>query len=165
MFLSNSEFLDIIKNTNLFAFDLIINDSNNKILLAKRENEPAKDFFFVPGGRVFKNENLNIAFERILKTEVNISKNDISNVQFLGLYNHLYENNTFNNKSNTHYIVFTVIISIKENVVINLDTQHSEYMFLPVKELIASTQVHQYVKNYFIDNSDNQFLMDIYCDK
>ena len=43
--LSNDEFKSIIKLTPLVAFDMII-EYDNKILLGKRINNPARGFYF-----------------------------------------------------------------------------------------------------------------------
>ena len=55
MFLPKDEYSKIIKQTPLVSIDVCILKGRN-ILLGKRINPPAKDFFFVPGGRIFKSE-------------------------------------------------------------------------------------------------------------
>ena len=49
MYLKKEEFLETIKNTPLVAIDLIIENDSGEILLGKRNNNPAKNFWFVPG--------------------------------------------------------------------------------------------------------------------
>jgi len=39
------------------------------LLVGLRTNEPAKNYYFVPGGVIRKNETIELAFERILKAE------------------------------------------------------------------------------------------------
>jgi colanic acid biosynthesis protein WcaH len=150
--------MDVIKNTNLFAFDLIIKDHENKFLLAKRDNLPAKGFLFVPGGRVYKNENLNDAFSRVLLEELGLKMNDFSYVKYKGLYNHIYEDNFYENPSfNTHYIIYAVELKLKDVITINLDEQHSEYAFMSIRDILSNHSVHLYTKNYFIDRPGNLF--------
>ena len=62
--LSNDEFKSIIKLTPLIAFDMII-EYNDNILLGKRINNPAKGFYFIPGGRILKFLSLIIMSEKI----------------------------------------------------------------------------------------------------
>ena len=156
--LNNSDFMNVIKNTNLFAFDLIIKDHENKVLLAKRNNMPAKGFLFVPGGRVYKNENLNDAFSRILLEELGLKINDFSCVKYKGLYNHIYKDNFYENPNfNTHYIVYAVELKVKNVITINLDEQNSEFLFMSVENVLSNHSVHLYTKNYFIDRPDNLF--------
>ena len=57
MFLSKSDFSIVISKTPLIAIDLCI-VKDKKILLGKRINPPAKDFFFVPGSRILKDETI-----------------------------------------------------------------------------------------------------------
>ena len=156
--LSNKDFKNIIKNTNLFAFDLIIKNNNDEVLLAKRNNKPAQGMYFVPGGRVFKNENLNDAFNRILNQEIGLKISDFKNIFYKGLYNHIYKDNVYGDtRFNTHYIVYAIELQLKKNINIFLDNQHSDYKFINIKDLLMDVDVHQYVKNYFIDNPNNKF--------
>lgn len=58
MRLSDEDFLNIIDKTPLIAIDLIIKNPDGDVLLGKKLNEPAKDKWFVPGGRILKNESI-----------------------------------------------------------------------------------------------------------
>ena len=115
MFLSNSDFSSVIKNTPLVSLDLCITN-NKKLLLGKRINPPAKNYYFVPGGRILKSEKLNDAMNRILKFELGFSmhekyKNSVTNI---GVYEHFYENNYLDNsKFSTHYVVVAYLIPFK----------------------------------------------------
>ena len=65
MHLSKKEFLEVITRTPLVSIDLVIRDPKNRILLGFRTNEPAKNKWFVPGGRIKKGENIEEAFKRV----------------------------------------------------------------------------------------------------
>jgi colanic acid biosynthesis protein WcaH len=150
----------VIEHTNLFAFDLVIKNNFNQVLLAKRENMPAKGFWFVPGGRVHKNEDLNDAFKRILSSETGLNINSFKSMKQIGLYNHIYDENFFDENSfNTHYIVYSIELFLKDNSIENivLDKQHNMYRFVDIKNLLSDNLVHQNVKNYFLQESDNMF--------
>ena len=43
-------FKTIVNSTPLVSIDLIIKNSNNEILIGKRINKPAKDYYFTIGG-------------------------------------------------------------------------------------------------------------------
>jgi colanic acid biosynthesis protein WcaH len=75
------------------VLDLLIFNDSGKVLLGLRQNRPAKGYWFVPGGRVFKNETLSHAFTRILANETGLSEIDIKNVCFHGIYEHFHEDN------------------------------------------------------------------------
>jgi len=49
MSLPQSDFRSVVKNTPLIAIDLIITDPSGAVLMGWRENEPAKETWFVPG--------------------------------------------------------------------------------------------------------------------
>lgn len=52
--LSAEKFLSVVNMTQIVSIDLIVKNDKGQILLGKRKNSPAKGFYFVPGGRLFK---------------------------------------------------------------------------------------------------------------
>lgn len=151
MFTPREEYLHVIKHTQLVSVDLIILDQENNVLLGLRENEPAKNTWFVPGGRIFKNENLKEALERVSQKELGLTLNqDNSKVELFGVYNHTYRNNFDNDDFGTKYIVFAHIIKVnKENIKLECDEQHSSLRWFTIKDLLEDKQVHQFIKYYF----------------
>ena len=104
-FLNRDEFAQVVRNTPLVAIDLIIRNPDQCVLVGLRTNEPAKGKWFVPGGVVRKYERLADAFARIVKTEVGL-RASINDARFVGVYEHLYDNNFFGEeKFGTHYVV------------------------------------------------------------
>ncbi|HBR3966092.1 TPA: NUDIX domain-containing protein, partial [Klebsiella pneumoniae] len=71
--LTDEEFINIIKLTPLISIDFIVKNKRNEILLGKRVNSPARGYYFVPGGRILKDETINDAFLRLSLTELGIS--------------------------------------------------------------------------------------------
>src|SRR5262245_10728718 len=49
-YLSEGKFSYIVRCAPLPSLDLIIRDSDGKVLVGLRTNEPAKNYYFVPGG-------------------------------------------------------------------------------------------------------------------
>ena len=139
-------FSDVIKNTPLISIDLIVKNSDDKILLGKRVNEPAKDYWFVPGGRIFKDENLDDAFNRICQSELGVSLRRKKSYLY-GLYEHFYTNNIFSNEFSTHYVVLAHQVHL--NSISQVNDQHEAYRWFGVNELLDRDDVHQYTKNYF----------------
>ena len=146
--LSKTAFTQIIENTPLISIDLIIENSEGKILLGKRLNKPAKNDWFVPGGRIFKDEKLDEAFSRTTTSEIGIALKR-GEVEFLGLYEHFYADNAFNDEFSTHYIVLVHKFQVNE-AEIKLNNQHEAYQWFDVQELLSRDDVNQYTKNYFI---------------
>ena len=97
MFLKKKSFLNIIDKTPLCSIDILIN-IKNKYVFGLRKNKPASGYYFVPGGRILKNEIYEVTIKRILKNELGLS---IINPKFkiIGIYNHIYRDNVFNAKN------------------------------------------------------------------
>lgn len=147
MFLEKELFSSIVANAPLISIDLIIKDIKRNILLGKRVNKPAKNSWFVPGGRIFKDETIDVAFNRITKDEIGKAY-DISLAKFKGVYQHFYDDNVFKDNFSTHYIVLGYEIVIKEEL--SLDTiQHEKYKWFTEDDLLNSSEVYTYVKDYF----------------
>lgn len=149
MRLERSLFENIIKNTPLISIDLIVKNVNDEVLLGQRLNRPAQGFWFVPGGRIFKDERLDDAFIRITSEELGI-KLTRSSARFIGIYEHFYKNNVFNLDYSTHYVVHGYEIFLDEK---NLElpvAQHDVYRWMNVNDLLDDPRVHFNTKNYFI---------------
>ena len=105
-----STFKTVINLAPLISIDLVIKNKEGQVLLGKRNNRPAQGFWFVPGGRVLKDEQLDIAFERLLKTELSLDKGE---AKFIGVYQHFYADNVTEDDFSKHYIVLAYeIISL-----------------------------------------------------
>ncbi|MGZ5044548.1 MAG: NUDIX domain-containing protein, partial [Methylobacter sp.] len=63
--IEDDEFIKVVKNAPLVSLDLVIRSGNNKLLMGMRVNEPAAGSWFVPGGRIRKDESIEDAFLRI----------------------------------------------------------------------------------------------------
>lgn len=147
MFLPSDTFKTILASTPLVAIDLIAQDRDQQVLLGKRLNRPAKDYWFTPGGRILKNETLEQAFIRLTQNELNISI-DFNNSEFLGVYEHLYSDSIFGDEVSTHYIVLAYRIIFEDTRSLPLE-QHSDYQWFSVNEIHQNSHVHANVKRYF----------------
>ena len=56
----------------LISIDLLVQNEHGEYLLGLRNNRPAQGYWFVPGGRVLKNETLDGAFKRLTFEELGI---------------------------------------------------------------------------------------------
>jgi len=146
MRLDNKIFKCVVENTPLISIDIIIK-KEDKILLGKRKNKPAKNFYFTTGGRIFKNETINQAINRIAKEELNI-KIDKNKLKFIGIFEHFYTDSIFDNIS-THYINIAYFYEIENKIELLPLEQHSEYKWFSIEEIMKNDLVHKYVKDYF----------------
>ena len=145
-YLKGEVFKTIINNTPLISVDLIVKN-RDKVLLGKRVNKPAQGYWFTLGGRVLKNESIERAIERIKKDELGIIVD--CNPKFLGVFEHLYEDSIFEGVS-THYLNLGYELEVSS--LEDLPTeQHDDYRWFGLEELMQSSEVHHYVKDYFTE--------------
>jgi colanic acid biosynthesis protein WcaH len=147
MWLDEETFKCVVAHTPLVAIDLIVENKKGKILVGRRKNSPAKGYFFVPGGRIFKNETIKEAFKRITFQEIG-KEIDIALATFLGVFEHFYEESFFGDEISTHYIVLAYKLQIFDDLSLPF-IQHIEYLWLTIDELLNREDVHFYTKNYF----------------
>ncbi|MBT0386008.1 GDP-mannose mannosyl hydrolase [Morganella morganii] len=149
--LSDDQFISIIDSTPLISIDFIIENNENKFLLGYRNNEPAKNYWFIPGGRIFKNEKIDNAFTRLSISEFGKALN-ISSFSFHGVFEHFYQNSFFSKDISTHYIVLAYHAKIDLDLKLLPDDQHSLYRWFTSSEIIHSPEVNHYSKLYFTDD-------------
>lgn len=144
--ISLADFCSIVKHAPLISIDFIV-EYHHKILLGQRVNKPAQGYYFTPGGRIFKNESLSSAIMRISDKELGRSL-DIQQVQFHGVFEHFYDHSFIDNSISTHYVVlaYKYITDIKFTPPL---TEHRNYTWLDLDNLMAHPIVHHYVKDYF----------------
>ncbi|HEC5276931.1 TPA: GDP-mannose mannosyl hydrolase [Enterobacter cloacae] len=149
MRLERGLFQTIVKNAPLISIDLIVKNNNGKVLLGQRLNRPAQDYWFVPGGRIFKDELLDEAFKRIGTEELglNICRKSAT---FLGIYEHFYIDNFSEYDFSTHYIVHGYEITIDIELLDLPSEQHGRFQWFRIDDLLNDSTVHQFTKNYFI---------------
>ena len=146
--LSVDDFKTVIESTPLISIDLVIENVDGEILLGKRNNRPAKGYWFVPGGRVLKDEILQNAIERLVNVELNLTFTEI-NSKFLGVYQHFYDDNFVDETFSTHYVVLAYKLTLNIEVPSLPQEQHSEYKWFSQKDLLAHNGVHIHSKWYF----------------
>lgn len=146
--MSHDDLRIVVRLAPLVAIDLIIRNARGEVLLGLRNNEPAKGWYFVPGGVILKNEPLRDAFARILKGETNLP-GSIDDARLIGAYEHFYPNNRFGDDGyGTHYVVLGYALTVADDAAMNRDDQHSELSFWNEAALLASPRVHPNAKAY-----------------
>ena len=86
-------FRTVVAHTPLISIDLIVRNPQGLVLLGQRVNRPAQGYWFVPGGRVRKNERLAEAFNRLVQEELGLISCNMQDVLFLGPFEHFYADN------------------------------------------------------------------------
>lgn len=149
--LGEQEFSNAIAVLPLISIDFCL-IHKQKILLGKRNNEPAKDFLFTPGGRIRKNEPYAKAFKRISFDELNTTLVHQDKLRLMGVWDHFYDQSAFDKSISTHYINMPYLYCLSKKEFDNLDPlrganeQHSKWIWLDMKIALADQRVHKYIK-------------------
>ncbi|STZ07767.1 GDP-mannose mannosyl hydrolase [Moraxella caprae] len=147
MFLNQETFCTIIDNTPLISIDLIVKNHQGQVLLGKRNNPPAKNFWFVVGGRIRKNEKIADAFIRLTHQELGQSFS-LNKARFIAPYQHFYDDSILGDDIATHYVVLAYELVVDDLNDLPIE-QHSDYRWFDIDELMIDIEVHQYTKDYF----------------
>lgn len=151
MFLDKETFRTVVRYAPLVSIDLVVINSQGQVLLGQRTNPPAQGFWFVPGGRILKNEPITEAFLRLSKIELGLAC-DLGDAEFLGVYEHFYTDNFSGTDFSTHYVVLGHRLVHDLDLNSLPDAQHHSYRWFDVAELLASVQVHDNTKVYFLSD-------------
>jgi colanic acid biosynthesis protein WcaH len=147
--LTDEQFLGMIKNAPLVSIDIIVKNKRGDILLGLRNNEPAKDTWFVPGGRIRKGEDLDVAFRRITMDELGLDFHR-EHARFIGVFENKYDTNFLNVPDiGTHYIVLAYEIKLVRIPKKLPDSQHQKYRWFSKSEARENPLVHSFVQPYF----------------
>jgi len=151
--LNRDTFKTIVDTTPLVSIDLLVRDTEGRILVGKRVNRPAQGFWFVPGGRILKSERLADAFARLTEAELGL-RLEISSARYLGLYEHFYDDSIFTDDHtdvSTHYVVSGFEVILPEGYSALPYEQHNEYQWLSEDEFVSSESVHVHSRWYLDD--------------
>jgi colanic acid biosynthesis protein WcaH len=151
MFLDNDEFRRVVAVAPLISIDLVVRSAEGTILLGERLNRPAQGFWFVPGGRIRKNETLDAAFRRLSMGELGTAF-ERAQARLLDVYEHFYEDSVFGRDSfapNTHYVVAGYLLDLPVGQALNPPReQHGHYRWWSPGEMRDSDRVHENTRAY-----------------
>lgn len=147
MFLDQATFTTVLASAPLVSIDLIVQNSQGEVLLGERKNRPAQGYWFVPGGRILKNESLATAFKRLTLAELGVEF-AISAATLQGPYDHFYTDSVFGDEPSTHYVAIAYRLPVSQLNALPQD-QHSNYRWFSVAALLADPLVHPHTKAYF----------------
>lgn len=132
-----------------FSINIILKNTDGKILFVKRKNNPVKGALWVPGGRILNGETVKDAVMRILKEETGLE------AKLIHLSDHyleeFFDTKDFQGDPNytpetrfVHYLTTVAVMKIEEEGVIELDSQSSDYEWC---DTIPTN--HPYLNAYF----------------
>lgn len=129
----------IVEILPLSCVDIIVKKKNHFLLIKRLEN-PAKNKWWFPGGRILFNETLKSAVKRKLKEELNIKK--LKNIKFLGVKETKFKKGKF--KKPVYCINNLFLAELNENdcLKISADKTITEYKWFKS----ISRGFHPYIK-------------------
>jgi len=133
----------------LISIDLLVASPDGSVLLGWRNNPPAQNSWFVPGGRIRKGETLELALRRLIRDELGLEKN-VPAARFGGVFEHFYDTD-FRGEDGacTHYLVLAYRLEVEPSRLNPPLQQHARYQWLPPDRLFAEPEVHPYTRAYF----------------
>jgi colanic acid biosynthesis protein WcaH len=144
--LTERQFLNIVDNAPLIAIDLVVKNAAGGILVGFRVNQPAKDTWFTPGGRIRKNETLQEAYGRLSQAELG-ERQSINEAQLIGVFTHRYDTNFAGiDGISTHYVVLAYEFKAAPEITSLPTSQHSKWRWARADE---RDSVHANVAAYF----------------
>ena len=147
--LPRADFRQAVEMLPLVSIDLLLRDGAGNYLTGLRANPPAQGAWFVPGGRIRKNESLQRALRRIVQDELGLSLPDLAWTP-RGVYEHFYGTNFAGEAGrSTHYVVLAYEAELSLDTASLPLSQHSGYRWLPREVIAADPGVHPYTQAYF----------------
>jgi colanic acid biosynthesis protein WcaH len=149
VFLSRDDFAHVVGHAPLVSIDLVVRDHSERVLVGLRRNRPARDFWFVPGGRIFKDERIDDAFLRISHAELGMAI-PRAHARLLGVHEHFYDDNALEISGvSTHYVVIAYELSVDAASLVLPDSQHGEFRWMTIEQIHSDAAVHPHTKAYF----------------
>ena len=87
--LPEQEFLETFRNVPRLAVNLIVTDSQDRILLTRRNIPPYQGSWHIPGSFLLKGEPIADAQRRIAKDELGLELDEQTNISLLGAFDDL----------------------------------------------------------------------------
>jgi len=133
----------ILINMPIICVDGVLLNDEGQILFLKRENEPAKNEWWFPGGRIQKNELLKDAIVRKFKEETDIS---VEILDYIGTTETIFDTGPYGIP--VHTVNFTFLLK-SENSNVQIDNLHSDYVWeRNFDNLNLNSEIHQLLKSY-----------------
>lgn len=144
-------FLDVVRDTPLVSIDLLVRDGERRLLMGLRTNEPARGAWFVPGGRILKDETLEEALARIARSELGLTVAR-SATRLVGVFTHRYDTNFAGAPGiSTHYVMLAHELAWTGILARLPLAQHTRYRWWTRDEAHRSGEVHPDNLPYFAD--------------
>lgn len=140
-------FKNVIAHAPLVSIDLCI-VHERKLLLGQRRNEPLKDVWFTPGGRILKGEAWSECLQRVADLELGLRASEFGDFRLMGIWDHFYDNSAFSKNISTHYVNLPHYIVSEHSPKVRADDQHLGMKWFELDQVVSGDDFHEYTKAY-----------------
>jgi colanic acid biosynthesis protein WcaH len=155
MIIDDHLYQQIVQVMPIPCVDLVVTNDSGQVLLARRENEPARGEWWFPGGRVHYLETRVDAAVRKLRQECALEANQLVD---LGTFDVIVKRS--DNGKNLHGITTLYCMKVNQNQTFTLDSQNSEAQWrLPLEWL--KLELHSFVQHGLTVFSEDKKLLRI----
>ena len=143
--ISANDWETIVASVPIVSVDLVISHDGG-VLLGRRTNEPAKGYWFVPGGRVYKGETRREAAHRVAREELGV---EVEIVESLGPFEHRYDTADVPGVDSKHYLANGYVVEIVDGEAVVDSGLESDDQHEAVRVFRDPPEpCHEYVRDY-----------------
>lgn len=152
--LSDHEFTRAVAALPLVSIDICVTGPNGSLLLGKRNNAPARGWWFTPGARIRKNEAIADALARVLRDELALPNAMAARATLMGAWDHFYPDSAFDANTSTHYVNLPHWLQLTQAEMDALHPpqggreQHARWQWWPLDTATQDPSVHACVQTY-----------------
>jgi len=139
--LSDEDYRKFLSAMPIVCVDCLVVNDKGEYLLVKRKNQPLKGEYWVPGGRLHKNERLVDAVHRKMREEIGV---DVEIVENLGFFEEFFEETEQDAEGGVHSLSVVYLVTLC-SYNIKLDDQSTGWGWF--KDLPFRFKEYSYLKN------------------
>ncbi len=126
MYIPEEKFREIERLIPIASFNAIIVDSEGRVLVMKRNNEPAKGRYWFPGGRIKLGQSLEEALKEQTEEETGLEWSDLKVLKVASVDSSIFKNR--------HTVNINFLLKKVSNSEAQLNQEHSDYKWLKPEE-------------------------------
>lgn len=134
---TNKEFISIYERVPRFCVEVIV-QTEDGVLLTKRDITPCKGYWHFPGGTVYLKETFKKAVKRIAKEELNLNVEPIKSISEMEFIHN------YKQKGQRHMVSIAYLVKVKDIKNLKLDRQGSKAMFCKLPESVPKHTVKEH---------------------
>jgi colanic acid biosynthesis protein WcaH len=144
-------YTDFLRHMPEACVDVVV-EHDGRVLVARRENEPAKGEWFWPGSRLFKGEALADAASRVAREELGI---EVDVVEQLGATTHVWDTSEQSDDVARHTVLVVYRVHpTGDDPEPTLDEQHSAVRWLEAPDPGLHEYVNRYLRRWDLPRDD-----------